>query len=56
MFLTVFAVSAIAISFFQLGALSIWVVILKAILAVAAAVALPLAHALVVSSHNDTGL
>ena len=61
MFLTSLAVFAIAISLLQLGALSVWVVVLKAILAgaalaAAAAVVLPLAHALVVSSHNDTGL
>ena len=40
----------------QLGALAVTVQILKAILAIAVAVVLPLAHALVVSSHNDTGL
>ena len=58
---TFLVVTAVAVGFIQFGALSVWVVVLKAILAVAAlaasaAVALPLAHALVVSSHNDTGL
>ena len=56
MFLTVFAVSAIAISFFQLGALSVWVSVLWASLAVAAAVAVLLAQALALRSNNDTGL
>ena len=53
---TFLVVTAVAVGFIQFGALSVWVVVLKAILAVAAAVVLPLAPARVVSSHNDTGL
>ena len=56
MFLTSLAVFAIAICLFHLGALSVWVVVPKAILVAAAAVALPLAQALVLRSNNDTGL
>ena len=53
--ISIAAISA-ATALVQLGALAVTVQILKVMLSVAVAVALPLAHARALRSHNDTGL
>jgi hypothetical protein len=54
MFFPFLGISAIALGLIQLGALSIWVLVLKAMLAVTAAIAMLLGLALAWGHHKDS--